>query len=238
MSRDDSRRGALTVIGPRLTYGTRGRIEEARACEAAGRQVIGRRLYPQAVNLSTRRPGSRADWLGSLSECHGALKPLPTSLPCFGPTSMRKPLSRPERDDCGTSQTSIRRHLRWRSAMRVYAVAPIQYRGVAMRHVGPRDATWVPLSISTWTASSPLCLCAPDRLLSGDLPIDNTMIIILDEHLYGRNRERLAGDAGGGDECPCSPARRRRHPNRMLTEASFIVSHRRAQGGSPMRRSM
>ena len=44
--------------------------------------------------------------------------------------------------------------------MRVYAVAPIQYRGVAMRHVGPRDATWVPLPISTWTASSPSCLCA------------------------------------------------------------------------------
>ena len=47
--------------------------------------------------------------------------------------------------------------------MREYAVAPIQYRGVAMRHVGPRDATWVPLPISTWTASSPLGLCAPDR---------------------------------------------------------------------------
>ena len=80
----------------------------------------------------------------------------------IGPTSMRKPLSRPERDDGGTSQTSIRRHPLWRSAMRGYAVAPIQYRGVAMRHVGPRDATWVPLSISTWTASSPLCLCALD----------------------------------------------------------------------------
>ena len=40
--------------------------------------------------------------------------------------------------------------------MRGYAVAPIQYRGVAMRHVGPRDATWVPLPISTWTASSAL----------------------------------------------------------------------------------
>ena len=63
-----------------------------------------------------------------------------------GPTSMRKPLSRPERDDCGTSQTSIRRHPPGRSAMRMYAVAPIQYRGVAMRHVGPRDAIRVPLS--------------------------------------------------------------------------------------------
>src|SRR5262249_17536166 len=80
-----------------------------------------------------------------------------------GPTSMRKPLSRPERDDRGTSQTSIRRHPPERSAMRGCTVAPIPYRGVAMRHVGPRDATWVPLPISTWTASSPLCLCALDR---------------------------------------------------------------------------
>src|SRR5262249_27530006 len=57
-----------------------------------------------------------------------------------GPTSMRKPLSRPERDDYGTSQTSLRRHPQRRSALRGYAVAPIPYRGVAMRHVGPRDA--------------------------------------------------------------------------------------------------
>src|SRR6516225_6308205 len=118
---------------------------------------------------------------------------------------MRKPLSRPERDDYGTSQTSIRHHPRWRSARRRYAVAPIHTNGVAMRHVGPRDATWVPLSISTWTASSALCLCAPDRSLSGDLPIDNMMHIRLYEHLYGRNRERLAGGAGGDDERPCSP---------------------------------
>jgi hypothetical protein len=55
--------------------------------------------------------------------------------------------------------------------MRVYAVAPIQYRGVAMRHVGPRDAAWVPLSISTWTASSPLGLCALDRGASRDTQI-------------------------------------------------------------------
>src|SRR6516165_1777869 len=41
-----------------------------------------------------------------------------------------------------------------RSAMRGYAVAPIQYRGVALRHLGPRDATWVPLPISTWTTNS------------------------------------------------------------------------------------
>ena len=49
---------------------------------------------------------------------------------------MRKPLSRPEQDDCGTSQTSIRHHPQERSAMREYAVAPIHASGVALRHVG------------------------------------------------------------------------------------------------------
>src|SRR5512135_2374084 len=114
----------------------------------------------------------------------------------FGPTSMRKPLSRPERDDRGTSQTSIRRHPQGRSAMRGYAVAPIQYRGVAMRHVGPRDAAWVPLPISTWTASSPLGLCAPDRGPGGNLRTCHNTTINSNEHFYGRYRERLAGGAG------------------------------------------
>ena len=58
-----------------------------------------------------------------------------------GPTSMRKPLSRPEQDETGTSQTSIRHHPQPRSAMKEYAVAPIHASGVALRHVGPRDAT-------------------------------------------------------------------------------------------------
>src|SRR5215475_10511018 len=57
------------------------------------------------------------------------------------------------------------------STIQGYAVAPIPYRGVAMRHVGPRDATWVPLPISTWTASSPPGLWAPDRGASGKPPI-------------------------------------------------------------------
>src|SRR5262245_27342046 len=83
-----------------------------------------------------------------------------------GPTSMRKPLSRPERDDRRTCQTSIRRHPWWRSTMREYADAPIQHRGVAMRHVGPRDATR--LTLSTSTASSPLVLRAPNRGRGGD----------------------------------------------------------------------
>ena len=61
----------------------------------------------------------------------------------FSPTSMRKPLSSKtkEQDDHGTSQTSIRHHPRLRSAMRQHAVAPIHTSGVALRHVGPRDAT-------------------------------------------------------------------------------------------------
>jgi hypothetical protein len=69
---------------------------------------------------------------------------------CFGRTSMRKPLSRPEQDDCGTSQTSIRHQPPQRRAMRHYAVAPIHTSGVAVRHVRPRGATSVPLSILTW----------------------------------------------------------------------------------------
>ena len=132
-----------------------------------------------------------------------------------GPTSMRKPLSRPERDDCGTSQTSIRRHPPWWSAMRGYAVAPIQYRGVAMRHVGPRDAAWVPLPISTWTASSPSCLCAGPGP-SGDSRTKCNNRMTNYEQLFGRYRERLAGGAGGGNERPCSPARCRRNPDRMF----------------------
>src|SRR5262245_1216696 len=128
---------------------------------------------------------------------------------------MREPLSRPERDDRGTSQTSIRRHPPRRSAKRGYAVAPLQYRGVAMRHVGPRDAAWVPLPISTWTASSPLGLWAPDRGASGKPPIDINVMIKSYERFLGRDRERLAWGAGGGDERPCSPARCRRHPDTM-----------------------
>jgi hypothetical protein len=46
-----------------------------------------------------------------------------------------------EQDEYGTAQTSIRHHPRTRSAMREYAVAPIHTSGVALRHVGPRDAT-------------------------------------------------------------------------------------------------
>jgi hypothetical protein len=36
--------------------------------------------------------------------------------------------------------------------LRGYSGAPIPYRGVAMRHVGPRDVTWVPASPRTQIA--------------------------------------------------------------------------------------
>jgi hypothetical protein len=111
------------------------------------------------VTVGTGNPGFSRRILTSRAR-QVAVRLGATSFARVGPTSMRKPLSRPERDDYGTSQTSIRRHPPWRSAGKEYAVAPIQYRGVAMRHVGPRDAAWVPLSISTCTASSPSCRCA------------------------------------------------------------------------------
>ena len=62
-------------------------------------------------------------------------------------------MSRPGQDEYGTSQTSIRHHPQLRSAMKEYAVAPIHTSGVAVRHVGPRDATLVPPSILTWSVS-------------------------------------------------------------------------------------
>ena len=109
--------------------------------------------------------------------------------------------------------------------MREYAVAPIQYRGVAMRHVGPRDATWVPLPISTWTAPSAPGQYAPDRDPGGNQQRCINTTIALYDQLYGRNRERLAWGAGGGNERPCSPARRRRHPDRMSLLPPNLVRH-------------
>jgi hypothetical protein len=51
--------------------------------------------------------------------------------------------------------------------MRDNPVAPIHTSGVAVRHVGPRGATWVPLSIPTWSLSN---LPSPKRLPSADHP--------------------------------------------------------------------
>ena len=39
------------------------------------------------------------------------------------------------------------------------------------------------------------------------------------------NRERLAWGAGGGNERPCSPARRRRHPDRRSLRPLNLVRH-------------
>jgi hypothetical protein len=91
--------------------------------------------------------------------------------------------------------------------MGVYTVAPIQYRGVAMRHVGPRDATWVSLSIWTWTVSPRRALVPQTRV---PVEIRNDIKRRRDFRLtkiYSRNRKRLAGGAVGGNEHPCSPAR-------------------------------
>jgi hypothetical protein len=66
--------------------------------------------------------------------------------------------------DHRTSQTSIRRHPPVRSAMREFAVAPFQYRGLGMRPG--------PLPISTWTASYQPGLWPPDQGAGGNAPID------------------------------------------------------------------
>src|SRR5262245_5712332 len=69
---------------------------------------------------------------------------------------MRSPQSRPGQDEYVTSQTSIRHHPQGRMARKVYAVAPIHTGGVALRHLGPRDATWAALSIPTWVGRTSL----------------------------------------------------------------------------------
>jgi hypothetical protein len=85
----------------------------------------------------------------------------------FGPPSMRKPLSRPEQDEHGTSQPSIRHQPPRRRAMRGYAVAPIHTSGVALRQGGPRDATCVPLPILTGNFSNPSLLDESWRTQAG-----------------------------------------------------------------------
>src|SRR5262245_2294621 len=62
---------------------------------------------------------------------------------------MRGSLSRPEQDEHGTAQTSLRRHPPKRSARRPYAVAPIPTGSVALRQGGPRGTTGVPPSVLT-----------------------------------------------------------------------------------------
>jgi hypothetical protein len=138
--RRDARRGGREDAGS-----PRGRLIPLGTCHRAAPCLCGIAApAPSAAALQTVGPMPQP----LPAQTYPLARPRPTPQPRaeenlarFGPTSMRKPLSRPERDDGGTSQTSIRHHPRRRSAMRGYAVAPIQYRGVAMRHVGPRDAT-------------------------------------------------------------------------------------------------
>jgi hypothetical protein len=85
-------------------------------------------------------------------------------LACVGPTSMRSPLSRPERDERGTSQTSTRRHPPGRGAMNGSAAAPTHTGGGVMRHVRPPDATWGLLPIPTSGRSDRPALVVPGNL--------------------------------------------------------------------------
>src|SRR5215470_1420611 len=94
---------------------------------------------------------------------------------------MRKPLSRPGQDDCGTSQTSIRHQPPRRRAMREYAVAPTHASGVALRHVGPPGCNLSPALDLDVEPSSDRCR-AP-----GTPP---------------GNREEASGGPGGGNEPP------------------------------------
>ena len=103
-------------------------------------QAEHRRVFSPLIGKKNSRGHNSETFHGN--ECRLMVEPSATpQLTRVGPTSMRKALSRPEQDEHGTSQTSIRHHPRLRSAMSEYAVAPIHTGGVAMRHVGPRDAT-------------------------------------------------------------------------------------------------
>src|SRR5262249_18125529 len=106
------------------------------------------------------RPGTAPD--GGLGAAAGAQlraghRRDPNKLPCVRRSDIHEEASvkTKEQDEHGTTQTSIRHPPRKRSAMRRYAVAPIHTSGVALRHVGPRDATSVPLSILTGPLLNP-----------------------------------------------------------------------------------
>jgi hypothetical protein len=107
--------------------------------EALGPSTI--RDPTQGGQLTGRREFPRSEFRAFRASVTSTSAPKPSSPARSGPTSMREPLSRPEQDEYGTSQTSIRHHPPKQSAMRPYAVAPIHTGGVALRHVGPRDAT-------------------------------------------------------------------------------------------------
>jgi len=119
---------------------------------------------------------------------------------------MRKLLSRPEQDEFGTSQTSIRHQPRRRRAMREYAVAPIHTSGVAVRHVGPPGCNLSPALDLDVEPRGPLLAClthprgcrASQRHACREPP---------------GNREEASGGPGGGNCHPTSGfAAQSRHP--------------------------
>ena len=130
----------------------------------------------------------------------------PKSAARGGPISMRKSLSRPEQDEFGTSQTSIRHQPRRRRAMREYAVAPIHTSGVAVRHVGPPGCNLSPALDLDVEPRGPLLAClthprgcrASQRHACREPP---------------GNREEASGGPGGGNCHPTSGfAAQSRHP--------------------------
>jgi hypothetical protein len=76
---------------------------------------------------------------------------------CFGPTSMRKPLTRRERDDRGISQTSIRRHPRGRRTMK--SIWPLPFT-IAASHCATSDLGMRPESRSRSRPGQPPPGCA------------------------------------------------------------------------------
>src|SRR5215470_19800612 len=137
---------------------------------------------------------------------------------------MRGPLSRPGPDETGTSQTSLRHHPPWRSAMRHSAVAPIHTDGVALRPVGPRDATSVPPS--TLTRSPPPSHRTAGLLLAPRSDAPGAAICLLSPVGRGVGRAgrigpkpALPSPQASGPQAPpgppdaCPPATRQPRPN-------------------------
>src|SRR5215471_4648472 len=147
---------------------------------------------------------------------------------------MRGPQSRPGPDETGTSQTSIRHHPLSRGAMRRYAVAPIHTGGVALRPVGPRDATSVPPSILTPKPSFTSC-AAPALAGRSGRPGCRPLFTEASGGPGGSGPQACHAIAPGlGPAGSARTARRLPHASRAqtrylqftrLTEAPFIVSH-------------
>ena len=100
-------------------------------------QVAGHHPHRPRRRISLRRlTGGCQLFIGAPTSCE-QLAALFASVP----TSMRKPLSRPEQDEHGTSQTSIRHHPRLRSAMSDMRLLPFTPAASQCAMSRPRDAT-------------------------------------------------------------------------------------------------